>query len=240
MALQFPIPEELNQTWGGARNWLTDMLGNIFDPNRQTYPPAFQGMQAPPQSLPELMASMAIVGTPKDAYESGILGMGPMPLLVRPPWPVPKPEWAESALKTFGRTYDPHEAGYILRDGKMLDFSGKNQGAGPSARGQRYLDHRDIWQVGENLGTNDVDMVGFMDKAQAIRTSLMKDSDLMIDLVNPPSNQQLNVLRDWFSYKPSAAYVDITDPTGRTVKSIEIEKPTFPKFKKFLEDHFGK
>lgn len=82
MALQFPIPEGLNQTWGGARNWLTDLLGNIFDPNRQTQPPAFQGMQAPPQSLPEQMAGMIMEQTPAQALQSGMIGMGPMPLKV--------------------------------------------------------------------------------------------------------------------------------------------------------------
>lgn len=80
MAIQYPIPEELNQTWAGAQDWLKNLLGNVFDPNQQTQPPAIPGMQAPPQSLPELMAGMVMQGGPKEAYESGMVGMGPMPL----------------------------------------------------------------------------------------------------------------------------------------------------------------
>jgi hypothetical protein len=79
MAIQYPIPQGLNETWTGAQNWLTRLFGNTFDPNQQTQPPAMSGIQAPPQSLPELMAGMIMQGGPKEAYESGMIGMGPMP-----------------------------------------------------------------------------------------------------------------------------------------------------------------
>lgn len=241
MAIQFPIPQGLNENWQGAQDWLTGLLGNIFDPNKQTQPPALPGMQTQPQSLPELMAQglMAGQGTPKEAYESGIMGMGPMPLGV-PNYKNPlKSIWNDEALKVFGKTYDPKEAGYLLRKGQLVDFSGRNKGAGESARGQRYLDHRDIWQIGENLG-EPVDMVSFMDNANAIRMSYMGD-DLMLDLVQPPANPQLNKLSEFISdYRPENIYLDITSPEGRTLKSVEINKPTYGKLKKALIEHFGK
>ncbi|MFW6175232.1 MAG: JAB domain-containing protein, partial [Acidobacteriota bacterium] len=53
-------------------------------------------------------------------------------------------ERAERAKETFGTTDDPFEGGYILRDGTMLDFSGKRQGGSP---GRRLMDHREINQA---------------------------------------------------------------------------------------------
>lgn len=48
------------------------------------------------------------------------------------------------AKKEFGTTRDPNEAGWLLPDGSMLDFSEKNEGGPP---GQRSLDHRSIERV---------------------------------------------------------------------------------------------
>ena len=104
MATKYAIPQGLNQTWGGATDWLTRALGGIFDPRGQTQPPNIQGMEAgpmpgPPQSLTELMASMVMQGGPKEAYESGIVGMGPMPaymLRTRAHWHDPKALWIDN------------------------------------------------------------------------------------------------------------------------------------------------
>lgn len=84
MAIQFPIPEGLSEIWSGGRKWLIDALGNVLDPNKLAQPPIFQGMEAgpmpgPPQTLPQMIASGIMPETPKEAYESGIIGMGPMP-----------------------------------------------------------------------------------------------------------------------------------------------------------------
>src|SRR3990167_10713980 len=50
----------------------------------------------------------------------------------------------ESAKEIFGITTNPKEAGYILPDGKMLDFSGKREGGTP---GTRVVDHREISNI---------------------------------------------------------------------------------------------
>ncbi len=57
----------------------------------------------------------------------------------------------EQAKKLFGTTRDVREAGYVLPDGSMLDFSGRHL-MNPSSdtsflRGRRTLDHRDIQQI---------------------------------------------------------------------------------------------
>lgn len=55
--------------------------------------------------------------------------------------------YISKAIEHFGLTDDPQEAGYILPDGTMLDFSGKNEGNPDNAvyrAGMRSRDHREI------------------------------------------------------------------------------------------------
>jgi len=49
-------------------------------------------------------------------------------------------EWTERAIDYFGTTLKPHEAGYILYNGEMLDFYGEYVD-------QRRLDHAEIQQI---------------------------------------------------------------------------------------------
>lgn len=74
----------------------------------------------------------------------------------------PHYRWEQSALsagqrrkalgsmrRTFGLTKDVREAGYILPDGKMLDFSGRHEGAADQdVRGARSVDHSQVTDAG--------------------------------------------------------------------------------------------
>lgn len=53
----------------------------------------------------------------------------------------PKEKLVKSAVDRFKHTYDCREAGFILEDGSMLDFSGKRKGGTPRTRS---MDHREI------------------------------------------------------------------------------------------------
>ena len=54
----------------------------------------------------------------------------------------------EVAIKIFGTTNNPNECGYILTDGKMLDFSEKKNGG---QKGTRNADHRQIMDIGMDM-----------------------------------------------------------------------------------------
>jgi hypothetical protein len=83
------------------------------------------------------------------------------------------------AEKEFGLTDDPAEAGFILSDGSMLDFSEKNDGGTP---GTRSLDHRAICRVitdagytmPEGFGDRSLGMFLFMEETGAIRMMVME------------------------------------------------------------------
>ncbi len=77
----------------------------------------------------------------------------------------------EQAKKLFGTTYDIREAGYVLPDGSMLDFSGRhlmNPGSDTSfLRGRRTTDHREISSIAYEKDGNtktgvDTDMSDFI------------------------------------------------------------------------------
>lgn len=93
------------------------------------------------------------------------------------------------AVRRFGITNDPLEAGYVLSDGRLLDMSGKREGGD---RGMRAHDHR---EVGD--GSTD-SMWEFMKRCGAIRVHV-EDDYLGADLDTrggfvKPSKKQIDVL----------------------------------------------
>jgi hypothetical protein len=76
----------------------------------------------------------------------------------------------KAAIDAFGVTDDPREAGYILPDGQMLDFSG-------GQLGMRNMDHRQLGElegwvdVGKGLkaGSGTEAMIEFMNRTHALR-----------------------------------------------------------------------
>lgn len=109
------------------------------------------------------------------------------------------------ALAVFGTTDDPREAGYILPDGTMLDFSGKTEG-GPA--GTRSYDHRDIGRAIGDGGTDG--MLMFMSEANAARVHFTDDT-MIIDLdgTEPTYAQRRAVQKAWLDLgRPSNVNVD--------------------------------
>ena len=93
----------------------------------------------------------------------------------------------------FGTTENIQEAGYILPDGSMLDFSGANFGG--SVRGKRMLDHRDIRDAFEEfIGTKEFpDGVGMEDfiNAGAIR---FQPENITFMMAHSPTKAQLETI----------------------------------------------
>lgn len=101
--------------------------------------------------------------------------------------------------KRFGRTNDLSEAGYILPDGAMLDFSGRHEmspGSDTSfLRGRRATDHRGIVDIEYDFDGNETgfttDMGDFLNRG-AIRI----DGDSgAINLTMKPTPKQKDILR---------------------------------------------
>lgn len=90
-------------------------------------------------------------------------------------------EYNKKAKDYFGTTYRMAEAGYILTDGELLDFSGKKFG-GPD--GQRTMDHRQVNEI-------DVSMEDFINSGN-IR--FMPEGDKIL-MSNYPTQKQFDMIR---------------------------------------------
>ena len=123
-----------------------------------------------------------------------------------------------AAKEKFGRTYDIREAGYVLPDGTMLDFSGRHElfGADDSAiRGSRATDHRVISTIaykydndGNEIETGiETDMPDFI-KRGGIR---IDDNAGTINLAVKPTPEQREVLRRLIQRNDGDVSVDFGD-----------------------------
>jgi hypothetical protein len=114
----------------------------------------------------------------------------------------PKVDFCAKAKERYGITQDFKETGYIMADGTMLDFSGRNEAVGYNnihqggkppfvpkpgepdyLKGQRNTDHRDVSKIVPGIDEQWDKMTTFMRECQAIRvlgTSLSRWHDLPI------------------------------------------------------------
>ncbi len=130
------------------------------------------------------------------------------------------------AKNTFGTTQDLLEAGYILPDGELLDFSGRHEGADErDVAGQRYSDHREISQAG-------TDMQAFIDSG-AVRIDARSG---LIELGRKPTDTQLRQIRRIVEDKDSEVFFDLRDsessdynPDRPVGQSLQPEPGTDPK-----------
>jgi hypothetical protein len=117
-------------------------------------------------------------------------------------------EWA---VKVKGETYDLNEAGYILPDGTLLDFSGKRQGG---SSGVRNEDHRQLpLPIKGSIGGTDL-MIAFM-KLGAIR---MDKNSGLVDIAKTPTRSQLQIIRE--VWDESGGYLDMVD--GDKKEGLEV------------------
>ena len=122
----------------------------------------------------------------------------------------------KEAKKHFGRTYDLREAGYILPDGTMLNFSGKhwmdNGADASSLAGRRTVDHRDVRELAYERDGNtktgiETAMTDFI-RSGAIR---IDDNAGLINLSAKPTPEQRELLRRLVSRNGGQVQVEIGD-----------------------------
>lgn len=128
----------------------------------------------------------------------------------------------KTAEAYFGRTYKISEAGYLLRNGHMLDFSGRHEGA---PGGYRTVDHRDISDAFDgDYGNGEYGdaMVQFM-RAGNIRLSPESGG---INLSVKPTKSQIETLERYIQNFRGEVMLDIDNEAGETVASAEYGRGT--------------
>ncbi len=116
----------------------------------------------------------------------------------------------DAAKAKFGTTLDMREAGYILPDGSMLDFSGRHQVEGDASflNGNRTVDHRKIANIAYDAEDNETgintDLGDFLDRG-AIRI----DSNAgAINLNVAPTKAQKDRLKRLIERNDGYVYID--------------------------------
>lgn len=134
-------------------------------------------------------------------------------------------EDVKTVEKYFGTTYNVNEAGYILIDGKLLDMSGRHEGA---PGGYRTVDHRDIADAFDGEygdGSYSGGMIQFM-RAGNIRLSPESGG---INLSVKPNKAQLATLDRYISKYRGEVMVDFDNEAGATVASAAYRSRTYSK-----------
>jgi hypothetical protein len=159
---------------------------------------------------------------------------------------VPAADIFQSAKQKFGVTKSLYEAGYVLPDGTMLDFSGRSQAGGFTQgadlifrvnagkdwmKDQRGVDHREIeWDGMPDYKEISDAMVGFL-RLGAIR---IDGNSGMISMHSraKPTAAQISVLKA-LVVSADGAYVDLEDDLGNRA-SLSLESGKFGKVQQLL------
>jgi hypothetical protein len=83
MATMLTLPPGAEEKYQKFRGKIAELLGNIFDPNKNSVPKELPGMTPPPTSLTEHMTNMLLDPTYKEFITNSILGIagsGAMPM----------------------------------------------------------------------------------------------------------------------------------------------------------------
>ena len=124
------------------------------------------------------------------------------------------------AKKYFGLTNNFREAGYLLPDGTMLDFSGKREGGSP---GTRSFDHRQIGMADEYNA--DLDMISFMEDGN-IR---MMPEAPGLDITKEPTKEQYATIKRFAIHFGGDLMIDFYNPKDPYTKTgIDYKKGTNP------------
>lgn len=107
-------------------------------------------------------------------------------------------------IEFFGFTDDPKECGYILEDGRMLDFSGRHKGKHPSSG--KWIEHFDLF----GCNNNGFSLEDFFDSypfcCEYPMAKIMDDHKLIkfcfdtrtVGSTVVPSNEQLRIIDSCF------------------------------------------
>ena len=125
-------------------------------------------------------------------------------------------------VDNFGTTKNYEVAGYLLKNGLMLDFSGKHWGDDYST--SRQVDHRDISEAYsvENSDNGVGEMINMISNGN-IR--LMPETG-GINLAVMPNESQISQLRGYINHFRGEIIIDIDEIGGDTIRSWEYNRGT--------------
>lgn len=149
----------------------------------------------------------------------------------------------DQARKRFGLTNDPYEAGFVLSDGDMLDFSEKRDGGSP---GVRSLDHRAVVYDSNDAEKSNARshlLMRFCETYGAIRSNFTGNM-VSIDVFLPITYAQRRVLQNFAGERGSYFTVDVLKRNGDYYDSVatfeeNVTEDRMEDFVNGINQHFG-
>ena len=141
-----------------------------------------------------------------------------------------KGQTEKKAIEHFGLTDNPREAGYLLEDGKMLDFSGRHEAAGYENKkpkkgepdylaNERVVDHRQVQEIMKSGGWQAVE--DFTKDSGVIRFMVVGGDEINLsiqDFQNPTETQWAKIARTQRELGGNTITYDIINEGGYTVE----------------------
>lgn len=132
--------------------------------------------------------------------------------------------YSEKSKEKYGYTENENEAGYIESNGKMLDFSGRNEATGYKNRkpiqgqpdylkNQRSTDHRNIYTIlPDKKRESQYDAIKeYGEKTGSIRfTKSPNDNDINMEIFKKPTREQMTRIKSIQQKNRGKIYVDMT------------------------------
>lgn len=165
---------------------------------------------------------------------------------------VKDPEMQQRAIDYYGTTSRPSETGYILDNGQRLDFTGRRDvpsdyrkvGTSYIPKGQDYLknerstDHRDVFNVQENVPYGWDALANFIDQTGAVR--YLQDVGVSLVDTNKPSKKQIETIVNDFRMNGEPLTIDVdSKKTGSSIASKDFERPSVSQVQKWLDEVYG-
>lgn len=146
---------------------------------------------------------------------------------------IPDEELVAQARQTFGVTSDPREAFYVLRDGTMLDGSGRHWDPShpEDYAGGRQVDHQEINELDGIHVSGPEAMYDWMARTGAMRFDQIVG---IASVARDPTPQQLALLGRVSKGKYLA--LSRNTPEGRIVNDVEFERASPRKIEAFFAD----
>ncbi len=147
-------------------------------------------------------------------------------------------EYYSNIKDHFGTTNNFDVAGYMLKDGSMLDFSGRHWGDTTSK--MRQVDHRDLLEVEDVFEEYDDGtdaMIAFINSGN-IR---LLPEEGGINLFSSPSKEQEKTLEKYINHFRGSITIDFDDESGKTVKTLSFNEGTSSSvILQSIDDYFNK
>lgn len=129
----------------------------------------------------------------------------------------------DKAIDTFGTTNNVKEAGYVLPDGKMLDFSGRNDAVGYTKKNGKYIAVKDDYlknsRAFDHRNINKADGLE-MDMFEKLGGIRMDAVESYAEMGAMPTNKQWDVIKD---FMVSNGFINITMYDGKRYADIQTD-----------------